>query len=177
VEEVKANYAFGDPMDPNTKIGPQARKDFVDNIDRQVKQTIADGARLVMGGNKIEGPSNLYEITVLADIKRNHHSWNNEIFGPVFSIAKGSTNDELIDMANDSDYGLSSSIYTGNPEATAAKYAGKIVSGNVGINCWTMNAFDFRLPFGGCKQSGIGRECGLDALREFVNEKAYYIKL
>lgn len=167
-----AALQVGDPMLESTYIGPMARFDLRDEIDGQVQKTVAEGARLVLGGKKVAGAGNYYEPTILADVKPGMTSFVQEVFGPVASIIVADDADHAIELANDSEFGLSGSLWTGDAiKATAL--ASKIVSGGVFINGYS--ASDPRVPIGGVKKSGYGRELSHFGLHEFCNIQTVWL--
>jgi succinate-semialdehyde dehydrogenase/glutarate-semialdehyde dehydrogenase len=163
----------GDPMDLATDVGPLATAQIVEELDDQVQRAAAGGGRLLAGGKRVNGPGNFYEPTVLADVPKSCPVYYEEIFGPVAMLFRASSVDEAIEIANDSDFGLASSVWT-NDEAERAKFIGGIEAGAVFIN--GMVASDPRLPFGGVKNSGYGRELSEFGIREFCNIKTVWIK-
>ncbi|MBI4135827.1 NAD-dependent succinate-semialdehyde dehydrogenase [Candidatus Uhrbacteria bacterium] len=163
----------GDPMDEKTQIGPLARADLVDELDRQVRESVSKGARVLCGGKRREGSGNFYEPTVLADIKSGMPAYDEELFGPVASIIVANDADDAVRIANDSIYGLGAAIWTSD-NAKAEKMAYQLECGAVFINDFVKS--DPRLPFGGIKQSGYGRELGIYGIREFVNVKTVVVK-
>jgi succinate-semialdehyde dehydrogenase/glutarate-semialdehyde dehydrogenase len=163
----------GDPMDLATDIGPIATASGATELEDQVKRAVASGAKLLAGGKRIDGPGNFYEPTVLANIPKSNPVYYEEIFGPVAMLFRASGIDEAIEIANDSDFGLASSVWT-NDEAERARFVGEIEAGAVFVN--GMVASDPRLPFGGVKNSGYGRELSANGIREFCNIKTVWIK-
>jgi acyl-CoA reductase-like NAD-dependent aldehyde dehydrogenase len=162
----------GDPLDPATQVGPLAREDLRDALDRQVRQSVRMGARVVVGGSKREGKGWFYEPTLLADVTEDMPVLNEETFGPVAAVLSVRDADEAVRVANRSPYGLGAAIWT-NDVAAARAMARRIESGSVFIN--GMVASDPRLPFGGVKQSGYGRELSHFGIREFVNIQTIWI--
>jgi succinate-semialdehyde dehydrogenase / glutarate-semialdehyde dehydrogenase len=163
----------GDPMEETTDVGPLATRDMLATLDDQVKQTVAKGARLLTGGRRLERPGYFYSPTVLADIPRDSPAYREEIFGPVASLYRARDLDEAIRLANDTTFGLAASAWT-NDEGEQNQLIEEIEAGLVFIN--GMVASDPRLPFGGVKHSGYGRELGVYGIREFVNIKTVWIK-
>ncbi|HUA21682.1 MAG TPA: NAD-dependent succinate-semialdehyde dehydrogenase [Bryobacteraceae bacterium] len=171
--ETMKSLKVGDPMDLATDVGPLSTTSALSDIENQVKAAVAGGARVLTGGKRIDGPGNFYEPTVLASIPKSCPIYYEEIFGPVAMLFPVRDADEAIEVANDSDFGLGSSVWT-NDEAERAKFISEIEAGQVFIN--GMVASDPRLPFGGVKRSGYGRELGSFGIREFVNIKTVWIK-
>lgn len=159
---------IGDPLDPTTQIGPLAKPSFVDDIDRQVRDSLAMGARLVTGGYRIDGPGSYYAPTVLADVTPDMPVFNQETFGPVLALVKAANTDEALELANTTQYGLAASVWTSNMEL-GIELGRRIDSGALFVN--TIVASDPRLPFGGVKLSGYGRELSEEGLREFTNAR------
>jgi succinate-semialdehyde dehydrogenase/glutarate-semialdehyde dehydrogenase len=163
---------IGDPMDPATEIGPLATEQILQGVHDQVHKSIAAGAKLLTGGNRIHGPGFFYEPTVLVDVPRESPAYREEVFGPVASIFRVGSAAEAVGMANDSSFGLGASAWTNNPEEQEL-FTSDLETGMVFINA--MVASDPRLPFGGVKRSGFGRELGGAGTREFTNTKTIWI--
>jgi len=163
----------GDPMKPDTEVGPLATSKIRDELHEQVERAVAAGARLLLGGKKIGGPGFFYEPTVLADVPRSSPVFHEEFFGPVAMVFRVRDAAEAIEVANDSPFGLGSSVWT-RDEAEQARFADGIEAGQVFVN--GMVASDPRLPFGGVKRSGYGRELSVFGIREFVNVKTVWCK-
>jgi succinate-semialdehyde dehydrogenase/glutarate-semialdehyde dehydrogenase len=164
---------IGDPLLPDTQVGPLARMDLVDELDNQVKKSIEMGAKLLCGGNRIKGPGAYYEPTVLSNVMQGMPAYQEETFGPVMTIIPVKDEQEAINVANDSEFGLGGSIWS-QDIVKAEKLARKIQTGAVFIN--GMVKSDPRLPFGGIKKSGYGRELADYGIKEFVNIKSIWIK-
>jgi succinate-semialdehyde dehydrogenase / glutarate-semialdehyde dehydrogenase len=164
---------IGDPMDDKTELGPLANADAVTSLDADVHKTVAAGARLVTGGHPLKRSGNYYAPTVLTNIPKNSPAYNEEFFGPVASLFRVANLDEAIRLANDSRFGLGASAWT-QVEAERERFINELEAGMVFIN--KMVASDPRLPFGGVKQSGYGRELGVHGIREFTNIKSVWIQ-
>ena len=172
VERMK-NVIIDDPLNRDTELGPIAREDLLFELDQQVKQSVAKGAVVLCGGKRIEREGFFYEPTIVANLKKGMSAYDDEIFGPVASLIKAKDENDAIRIANDSDFGLGASLWTTNM-SKAKKLARKIESGSVFIN--GMVKSDPRLPFGGIKNSGYGRELSHYGIKEFVNIKTVWIK-
>jgi succinate-semialdehyde dehydrogenase/glutarate-semialdehyde dehydrogenase len=164
----------GDPMDPSTDVGPLATVQVLHDLEDQVQRGIAAGARVLTGGKRTgDSRGNYYEPTVLTGVTPSSPIYREEIFGPVAMLFRARDIDEAIRIANDTPFGLGASAWTNN-EAERARFIDEIESGAVFIN--GMVASDPRLPFGGMKRSGYGRELSWHGIREFVNAKTVWIK-
>ena len=163
---------IGDPLNESTDIGPLATPQIVDDIEAQVRKSVEAGAKLLTGGKRIGERGNFYAPTVLASIPESAPVYREETFGPVAALFRVKDVDEAIAMANDTTFGLGASAWT-NDRAEAERFIDGIESGQVFIN--TMVASDPRVPFGGTKHSGFGRELGVYGIREFVNIKTVWI--
>jgi succinate-semialdehyde dehydrogenase/glutarate-semialdehyde dehydrogenase len=170
VEKMKA-LKIGDPIEPSVEIGPLATPAIRDEVDALVRRTVAAGARVALGGRPIEGPGNFYPPTVLADIPAGSPADVEEIFGPVASLFRIASLDEAIGVANRTRFGLGSSAWTRDP-AERDRLVRELEAGSVFIN--GMVKSDPRLPFGGVKKSGFGRELSEHGIREFVNVKTVW---
>ena len=171
VKEMRA-LKIGDPMEESTDIGPLATPQIVDDLDAQVKRAIATGARVLTGGNKLDRPGNYFEPTVLVDLNIAAPVSCEEIFGPVAMLFRVSGIEEAIEIANATPFGLGSAAWT-NDAAEQARFIEGLEAGAVFINA--MVASDPRLPFGGVKHSGYGRELAEFGIREFVNIKTVWV--
>jgi succinate-semialdehyde dehydrogenase / glutarate-semialdehyde dehydrogenase len=163
---------IGDPLDETTEIAPLATEQILNGVHDQVQKSIAAGAKLLTGGNRVHGPGFFYEPTVLVDLPKNAPAFSEEVFGPVASVFRVRDAAEAIEKANDSTFGLGASAWTSDP-AEQELFASEIESGMVFINA--LVASDPRLPFGGVKRSGFGRELGAAGIREFTNAKTIWI--
>ena len=172
VEEMKA-LRVGDPLKESTDIGPLATEQILKDVHEQVKTSVAAGAVVLTGGRRIEGQGNFYEPTVLANIPENAPAYCDEVFGPVAMLFRVANIDEAISLANATTFGLGSSAWT-NDAGEQQRFVEELEAGCVFIN--GMVASDPRLPFGGIKHSGYGRELGEFGIREFVNVKTVWIK-
>jgi succinate-semialdehyde dehydrogenase/glutarate-semialdehyde dehydrogenase len=164
---------IGDPFDETTELGPLATPDGVTSLDADVRKTVAAGARVLTGGQPLERPGNFYAPTVLTDIPKDSPAYSEELFGPVACIFPARDIDDAIRIANDSRFGLGASAWT-NDESERERFINELDAGMVFIN--KMVASDPRLPFGGVKQSGHGRELGPYGIREFTNAKTVWIQ-
>ena len=163
---------IGDPFDDKTELGPLSTPDAVKDIDADVHKTIKAGAKLLTGGHPIKGPGNFYAPTVLTNIPKDSPAYGEEFFGPVASIFRVKDQDEAIRIANDVRFGLGASIWT-NDEQERERFINEIEAGMVFFN--KMVASDPRIPFGGVKASGHGRELSAVGMREFLNAKTVWI--
>ncbi|MBV7551968.1 aldehyde dehydrogenase family protein [Pseudomonas sp. PDM28] len=170
--EATQRLVVGDPLAATTYIGPMARFDLRDELDQQVRDTLEEGATLLLGGKKVEGTGNYYEPTVLGDVTDQMTSFRQELFGPVASIITARDAAHALALANDSEFGLTATIYTRNGEL-ARQMAGELETGGVFINGYS--ASDPRVSFGGVKKSGFGRELSHFGVREFCNAQTVWL--
>src|SRR5689334_13023901 len=171
VDQMKS-LVVGDPFEQNTDIGPLATPQIVKDLDEQVQKAVASGARVLTGGKRIDRPGNFYEPTVLVDVDPATEVSCEEIFGPVAMLFRVDNIDEAIQLANTTQFGLGSSAWT-NDDREQQQFINKLQAGCVFIN--GMVASDPRLPFGGVKHSGYGRELAEFGIRECVNIKTVWI--
>jgi succinate-semialdehyde dehydrogenase/glutarate-semialdehyde dehydrogenase len=171
VEQMRS-LKVGDPLDETIEIGPLATEQILNGVHEQVQKTLAMGANCLTGGNRIAGPGFFYEPTVLVDVPKNSPAFREEVFGPVAAVLRVRDAAEAIELANDSRFGLGASAWT-NDRTEQELFASELQSGMVFIN--SMVASDPRLPFGGVKRSGFGRELGVAGVREFINAKTVWI--
>jgi succinate-semialdehyde dehydrogenase/glutarate-semialdehyde dehydrogenase len=164
---------IGDPMAPATDVGPLATSAIREELHTQVERATASGARLLTGGRMIDGAGYFYEPTVLTGVPRQSEVFREELFGPVAMLFRVKDAAEAIEFANDSPFGLGASVWTRDP-AEQARFIDEVQTGAVFVN--SMVASDPRLPFGGVKRSGYGRELGVFGIREFVNIKTVWCK-
>jgi succinate-semialdehyde dehydrogenase/glutarate-semialdehyde dehydrogenase len=160
---------MGDPLDEATQIGPQARRDLRDTLQRQVDQSIAKGAKRLLGGTIPDGPGAFYPPSVLTDVRPGMPAFDEEVFGPVAAIVPVRDEAEAIAMANHSSFGLGGGVITRDVARGERIAAEAIESGCVFVNDAVRS--DPRLPFGGIKESGYGHEGGLEGLEAYTNKK------
>jgi succinate-semialdehyde dehydrogenase/glutarate-semialdehyde dehydrogenase len=158
----------GDPLDPKTALGPLSSQSAADNLAEQVDRAVAQGATVLTGGNKVDGPGSYYEPTLLADVTPEMDAYSEELFGPVGVVYKVGSADEAVELTNSSSFGLSGSVWS-QDEVLARETADRLEVGMAFVNehGTTMPG----LPFGGVKRSGFGRELGAWGMDEFVNKK------
>ena len=166
------DLVVGDPMDPKTQIGPLARRDLLDTLERQVDASVRAGARALTGGERVSGKGYFFRPTVLASVTPDMPAFREETFGPAAAVVRVRDADEAVRVANDSAYGLGASLWT-RDAALGERLARRIESGSVFIN--GIVASDPRLPFGGIKRSGYGRELSAFGAREFTNVQTIWI--
>lgn len=167
-------YQMGDPMSPTTTLGPMARADLRETLHQQVMESVAKGARLLMGGNLPAGEGYYYPPTLLDDVNSGMPAFDTELFGPVIAVTSCKNIEEAIELANQSSYGLGAAIFTRNTELAEEIATSRLEAGVCFINAFV--ASDPRLPFGGIKNSGIGRELSREGILEFVNTKTIAIR-
>ncbi len=171
VESMQA-LKVGDPMEEGTDMGPLATPQILEDVDGQVRKSVEAGAKVLTGGKPADGPGNFYPPTILTDIPEDSPAYREEIFGPVASLFRVSDIDEALALANDSDFGLSSSAWT-NDEAEQERFVNELEAGMTYINKMTESTPE--VPFGGAKNSGYGRELSHFGIHEFTNPKTVWI--
>ncbi|MGL3045615.1 NAD-dependent succinate-semialdehyde dehydrogenase [Acinetobacter pecorum] len=164
---------IGDPLDPETTLGPLSSADALEKLTEQVDKAVEHGAKVVTGGKPYEHAGNFYQPTILENISRDNPAWYEEFFGPVAQIYVAKDEDEIVSIANDSNYGLGGVIHSQDIER-AKKLASRVETGMIWINWYTDTAPE--LPFGGIKNSGYGHELSIDGFREFVQKKLVVVK-
>src|SRR5437899_1975304 len=162
----------GDPTDRGNQVGPLARPDLLDALERQVRESVGMGARVLVGGKRLDGDGNYFEPTVIGGVTREMPVFKEETFGPVAALIRVKNEEEALAVANDSDFGLGSCVWTADV-ARGERFAERVEAGLVFINA--MVASDARLPFGGVKRSGYGRELGSIGIREFTNIQTVWV--
>jgi succinate-semialdehyde dehydrogenase/glutarate-semialdehyde dehydrogenase len=163
----------GDPADLNIDLGPVATQSILADLERQVQTSVEQGARLLLGGGRLDRPGFYFSPTVLADIPRGSPAYQEEVFGPVAMLHRVRDIDEAIHLANDTPFGLGAAAWTRDP-GEQERFINEIQAGMVFINA--MVASDPRLPFGGVKESGYGRELTELGMYEFMNIKTIWIQ-
>jgi succinate-semialdehyde dehydrogenase/glutarate-semialdehyde dehydrogenase len=168
-----AKVEMGDPLLETTRLGPQARHDLRDDLADQVQRTIEAGARLLLGGSIPEGPGAFYPPTVLTGVEKGMPAYHDEIFGPAAAIITVAGEDEAVEVANDTQFGLGAAVFSKDVARAERLAAERIDAGCCFVNA--LVASDPRLPFGGVKTSGYGRELADLGIREFVNQKTVVV--
>jgi succinate-semialdehyde dehydrogenase/glutarate-semialdehyde dehydrogenase len=163
----------GDPFDERTELGPLSTADGLADLERDVKRSVEMGAKVLTGGKPLQRPGNFYAPTVLVNIPKDSPAYKEEMFGPVASVFRAKDINDAIRIANDSRFGLGASAWTNHP-AEQQKFINELDAGMVFIN--RMVASDPRIPFGGVKWSGHGRELGTVGIREFTNMKTVWVE-
>jgi succinate-semialdehyde dehydrogenase / glutarate-semialdehyde dehydrogenase len=164
---------MGDPLAEGTDVGPQARRNLRDELHAQVLKSVAGGARIVLGGTVPEGPGAFYPPTILTDVAPGTPAYDEEIFGPVAAVMTARDEEDAIRMANDSSFGLGAAVLTRDTERGRRIAEKRLEAGSCFVNATVRS--DPRLPFGGIKESGYGRELSVFGIREFVNIKTVYL--
>ncbi len=170
--EIASKLRIGDPLDRETQVGPMPRHDLRADLDRQVQASIKMGAKLALGGKVLEGKGFFYAPTILTHVTPEMPAFSEETFGPAAAVIWAQNDDHAIQLANSSQFGLSSNLWTRDTKR-ATTLARRIQAGGVFIN--GMTASDPRLPFGGVKRSGYGRELSTFGIREFVNVQTIWV--
>jgi succinate-semialdehyde dehydrogenase/glutarate-semialdehyde dehydrogenase len=168
-----AKAVMGDPHDPETTLGPMARHDLRDDLHEQVERSVEAGARLVLGGQVPDLPGAFYPPTLLADVSKGMAAYHEETFGPVAAVISASDLDDAVRIANDTEFGLGAAIFTSDVELGERVARDRIQAGATFVNAFV--ASDPRLPFGGIKSSGYGRELSDMGMREFLNAKTVVV--
>jgi succinate-semialdehyde dehydrogenase/glutarate-semialdehyde dehydrogenase len=168
-----ASLHVGDPLEEETQVGPQAREDLLKELHGQVEGSAAMGAKIVLGGKPLDRRGYFYPPTILSDVKPGMPAYHEELFGPVASVIRVKDEEEAVAVANDSPYGLGASLWTADTKK-GERIAARIEAGSVSINGRVKS--DPRLPFGGIKNSGYGRELSHYGIKEFVNIQTIWIK-
>jgi succinate-semialdehyde dehydrogenase/glutarate-semialdehyde dehydrogenase len=164
--------AVGDPEAPGTDVGPMAREDLLEGVLRQVEESVAAGATLLTGGARLDRPGFFCAPTVLADVAPGSPAYDAEIFGPVAAVIVAADEDDAVRIANDTRFGLGASVWTSDPSRGVA-VGRRIRSGAVFVNA--VVASDVRMPFGGTRASGYGRELAAAGIREFVTVRTWWV--
>jgi succinate-semialdehyde dehydrogenase / glutarate-semialdehyde dehydrogenase len=172
MKEAFVNLRIGDPLDIDTQVGPLARPDLVDEIEYQVNSSIAAGARLITGGHRPDRVGCYFTPTILGDVRKGMPVYTQETFGPVASLITAMDEDDAVSIANDSEFGLGGCVWTRDLER-GERIARRVETGAMFVNGMTKS--DPRLPFGGIKKSGYGRELGSYGIKEFTNIKTIWI--
>lgn len=172
LREKLAQMKIGDPREEETELGPMAKKDLVDTLEKQVKQSTDQGAQLLYGGKRLQQKGFFFPPTLLIHVKKGMAVYEEETFGPIFAVIKAENTEEAIKIANDTTFGLAASLWTTNLDL-AQELARKIEAGSIFINAPTVS--NVHLPFGGIKRSGYGRELSHYGIKEFVNIKSIFV--
>jgi succinate-semialdehyde dehydrogenase/glutarate-semialdehyde dehydrogenase len=170
---VESQFEAGDPMESDATLAPMARQDLLDELHQQVTKSVEMGAKIVTGGYQLDRPGCYYAPTILTDVTSNMPAFSEEFFGPVAIVLKATEPAHALGLANATDFGLGGSIWS-NDSATAETMARGMESGATFVNSITFS--DPRMPFGGIKHSGYGRELSGQGIREFTNIKSIWIK-
>ena len=172
--QAMSEWSIGDPSDPQTDVGPMAREDLRDALHDQVSRSVEAGARLLMGGSVPNRPGAWYPTTVLSDVREGMAAYSEELFGPVATIISAADTTDAIEIANGTAFGLGASVYTGDVQRGEQIAAELLDAGSCFVNGIVKS--DPRLPFGGTKDSGYGRELSPIGILEFTNAKTVWVK-
>jgi len=167
-------FIVGNPLDMNTEMGPLAREDLREEVHKQVELSIKQGAKLLMGGKIPEGKGFYYPPTLLSEVKPGITAFDEEVFGPIITLIRAADEKHAIELANNTEYGLGAAVFTANKERGENIAAKKLKAGICSVN--TLIRSDPRLPFGGIKHSGFGRELAFEGLTSFMNIKTVLIR-
>ncbi len=167
------SLTVGDPRDEETDVGPQARADLMAELHRKVEESVDAGAEIHLGGEPMDRPGNYYPPTILTDVPRDCPAATDELFGPVAAVFEVANEQDAVELANDSRFGLSASVWTEDRDR-GERIATQLETGAAFVN--QLSKSDPRIPFGGIKDSGYGRELARNGIREFVNEKTVWIE-
>ncbi len=170
--EAAGERQYGDPDKPGTTLAPMARADLRDELHKQVQASVAKGARVLIGGEPIAGTHAGYPATVLDQVGPGMPAYDEELFGPVAAVIRVKDEAEALRVANDTRFGLGGSVWTGDP-VRGERFAQRMECGAAFVNAIVKS--DARLPFGGSKQSGFGRELADHGIHEFMNIKTVYV--
>ncbi|MGH8957289.1 MAG: NAD-dependent succinate-semialdehyde dehydrogenase [Acidimicrobiia bacterium] len=172
VKEMAA-YQMGDPLDEETRLGPLARRDLRDELHQQVTRSLDAGAKPLLGGEIPAGPGAFYPASVLGEVKEGMAAYSEELFGPVAAVISVPSEDEAVRVANDTSFGLGAAVFSADVERAEHLAATRLEAGCCFVN--SLVASDPRLPFGGVKASGYGRELSMLGIKEFVNQKTVVV--
>ena len=172
--QIMKQKKMGDPFDKENDLGPQASESLRNDLHVQVEKSIEKGAKLLLGGKIPDGNGAFYPPTVLANVKKGMPAYDEEIFGPVAALIKVKDEEEALKVANDTNFGLGAAVFTEDTKRGKKIAETKLQAGNCFVNSFVKS--DPRLPFGGIKESGYGRELSPFGIKEFVNIKSVYIK-
>ncbi|MFC4359955.1 NAD-dependent succinate-semialdehyde dehydrogenase [Halobium salinum] len=172
VEEMDS-WTVGDPLEEETQVGPQADAELMEELHDQVQRTLDEGAEALLGGEPLDREGAYYPPTVLTNVPRDAAAACEETFGPVAAVFEVESEDEAAELANDSEFGLGASVWTGDPAGRGRAFAKRFEAGCCFVNEYVKS--DPRVPFGGVKDSGYGRELSKAGIREFVNRKTLWV--
>ncbi|HSD27699.1 MAG TPA: aldehyde dehydrogenase family protein, partial [Vicinamibacteria bacterium] len=172
VERMRARRV-GDPLEEEVEVGPQARRDLRDDLHRQVEASVARGARVVLGCSVPEGPGAFYPPSVLSGVAPGMSAFDEELFGPVAAVVAAKDEKDAVRLANHTVFGLGAAVFTRDLERGERIARHELAAGSCFVNAFVRS--DPRLPFGGIRESGYGRELGVFGIREFVNVKTVWV--